>query len=74
MDEENVLVGSGLGRKKVFRGSYFAFEQAIMDQAVLLGREDVLADGEVVAVAVDQFERKHGKGVNSRGSFLFREL
>jgi hypothetical protein len=30
-----------------------------MDAAIFFGREDVLADREIVAVTVDELERKH---------------
>jgi len=33
-----------------------------MDALVLLGREDMRADGKIVVVAVDKLEREHGSG------------
>jgi len=59
VDEENVFVLGGLGTEEICGRGSFRFQQAITDATVLLGREDVLTDGEVVVVAVDEFEGKH---------------
>ena len=47
--------------KEVFGLGSFRFQQPVMDAAVFFGWEDVRADGEVVAVAIDEFEGKHSR-------------
>ena len=59
VNEKNVLVLGGFGREEVLGTGELGFQQAFADAAVLFGWEDVLADGEVVAVAIDEFEREH---------------
>jgi len=60
VDEEDVFVLGGLGCEKVIGLGGFRFQQTLADAAVFLGREDVLANGQVIAVAIDEFEREHG--------------
>ncbi len=59
VDQQNVLIRGGLGIQKVAGLCDARFQQPVVNAPVFFGREDVLADGEIVAVAVNQFEGKH---------------
>ncbi|MGC2646120.1 MAG: hypothetical protein WA261_07540, partial [Candidatus Sulfotelmatobacter sp.] len=58
--EEDVVVGGGLRLQKVGGFGCTVCQQPVTNAVVFLGGEDVLADGEIVAVTVDKFEGEHG--------------
>ena len=57
--QHHIGLGSGLGLEEVGVVNCSVLEEALADQAVLVGAKDVLADGEEVFLAVNQFERQH---------------
>src|SRR5215469_4465679 len=57
--QQNVLIGCRLGSEKVRGIGDSFFYQAPVYATVLLGGKDVLPDGEIVFVAVDELEGKH---------------
>ena len=59
MHEQDVLIGSWFRFQKVVGFGDPARQQAFADFPVFLCREDMLADRQIVAVAVDQLEGKH---------------
>jgi hypothetical protein len=59
VDEEDVLIGCGLRFEEVIRVGDASGDEAVADAAIFFGREDVVADGEVVRVAVDELEGEH---------------
>jgi hypothetical protein len=61
VDQENVLIGGGLGLEEIFWSGYTIRDQAIADAAVFLGGKDVGADGEEIRVAIDELEGEHGE-------------
>ena len=50
---------AGWGSRKSFGVGDAGRDQAVADAAIFFGREDVVADGEVVRVAVDELEGEH---------------
>ena len=64
VDEKYVLVGRWLGFEKVGGVGDAGGDQAIANAAILFGREYVVADGEVIGVAVDEFEREHDEAIH----------
>jgi hypothetical protein len=64
MDEKDVLVSGGLGFEKVLWTCDVGCDQAIVDTPIFLGGKDVVADGEVVGVAIDELEWKHGEAIH----------
>jgi len=61
VDEQDVLIGRGLRSNEILYLGCARFKQALVDALVLLGGKNVGADGEVVLVAVDEFEGEHSK-------------
>src|SRR6266849_1296206 len=59
VDEQNVLIGSRTRRQEVGRFGYAGFEEAIVNAAIFLRRENVGSNGQVVIVAVDELEGEH---------------
>ena len=59
VDQEDVLIAGGLWLEKVFRAGDTGGDQAVADAAVLFGGKDVIADGKVIGVAIDQLEGEH---------------
>ncbi len=70
--EQDVLVGSRLGFQEVRGLGNAACEQTVVDEPVLLGREDVSPDGQVVAVAVDELEEEHGVRFHDTAACLLK--
>ena len=60
VDEQDVLIGRREGTGEVGLLGDAGFQQAIVNAFVLFRGEDVSADGEIVVVAVDELEGKHG--------------
>ena len=60
VDQQNVQVGRGLRFEKIAGLGDAGRDQPIVNATVFFGREDVVADGQVVSVAVDELERQHG--------------
>ena len=65
VDEQDVLVGRGLRFEKVGGVGDAGGDQAIANAAILFGRKDVIADGEVIGVAVDELEGEHEEAIPS---------
>jgi hypothetical protein len=59
MDQQDVLIGCWLGRKKVTRLGHSGPDQPVMYALIFLGGEDVGSDGQVVVVTVDELEGEH---------------
>jgi hypothetical protein len=59
VDEKNVLISGWPRFEEVRLLGNAALDQAIANAAVFFGGEDVLADRQIVRVAVDELERKH---------------
>jgi hypothetical protein len=59
MNEENVLVGSRFGCKEIGWVGYSAFDQPVVNAAILLGGKNVGPDREIIVVAVYELEREH---------------
>ena len=57
MGSQSIVPGLWAGDQE---GTWAGFQQAIVDSLVLFRGEDVSADGEIVVVAVDELEGKHG--------------
>ena len=57
--EKNVEVGRGCRFQEVGGVGDAGRNQAVVNAPVFLGREDVVADGQVIGVAVDEFEGEH---------------
>ena len=49
----------GLGSRKSVRVGDAAGDQPVANATIFFGREDVIADGQVVGVAVDELEGEH---------------
>ena len=60
MNQQDVLVGCWMRRKKIRRIGHLRFDQPIMNAPIFFGRKDMLADGQEIVVAVDELEGKHG--------------
>src|SRR5215831_14314226 len=60
VDQQDVLVSGGLGFEEIRRLCNGGGDEPVADEAVLLRREDMAPDGEVVGVAIYEFEREHG--------------
>src|SRR5262249_40912915 len=57
--EEYVLIRRGLRSDEIRRVSYAKFNQLIVHAAILLSRKDVLPDGQIVFVTINELEREH---------------
>jgi len=57
--QPDFLIGRGLGFKEVFGLGDSLRDQPVAHPPVFFGGEDVVPDGKIVGVAVDQLERKH---------------
>ena len=57
--QQDVLIGCRLRLEKIARLRDAVGDQTVMNAPVLFSREDVLADRQVIIVAVDELEREH---------------
>ena len=61
VDQQDVLIGGWLRWEEVFGTGDSRLQQAVVDSAIFLSREDVSTDGKVILVAVNEFEGKHAR-------------
>jgi len=66
--QQDVVVRGRLRLQEVLRRGQARFQQPLVDEPVLLGGEDMRAQGQVVAVAVDQLKGQHGVRKRVAGS------
>jgi len=59
VNQQNVLISGWFGFQKILRVRNAFSQQPVADAAIFLGGEDVLANGEVIRVTVDQLEGEH---------------
>jgi len=59
VNQQDVVVGGWLRFQKIILFGDLRSSAAVRERPIFLGREDVFADGQIVGVAVDQFEGKH---------------
>src|SRR5215472_12916105 len=60
VDQQDVLVSGGLGFEEIRLLCNGGGDEPVADEPVFLRREDMAPDGEVVGVAINEFEREHG--------------
>ena len=60
VNEKYVLIGGGLRFEEIGGVGHSSGDETVTNATVLFGGKDVIADGEVVGVAVDEFEGEHG--------------
>ncbi len=61
MHQQDVLVRRRLRFEEVRRVGDAVGNQSVVNAPVFFGREDMIADGKIVRVAVDEFEGEHGE-------------
>src|ERR1041385_3454373 len=59
MHQQDIFILRRLGRDEITRLCQTTFQQPLVNHPVFLRRKNMRADGQIVIVAVDKFERKH---------------
>ena len=68
--QQNVLIGRGLRFEKICGLGDAVGDQPVVNAPIFFGGEDVVADGKVVGVAVDELEGEHGAFSSYRHALL----
>src|SRR5580698_2308341 len=65
MNEQNVLISSRVGLQKIASLGVTSHKQPVTDSAIFPGGKNVLANGQVIRVAVDELEGEHGRTLHN---------
>ena len=63
MHQQHICLACRLRLKEIALFGDMLLQQPLADEPELVGTEDVLADGQEIFVAVDQFEGQHGPAI-----------
>ena len=67
MHQQDIGFAGGLGSDEIALVGNMLPQQQLANQAIFVGAEDVLADGQEILLAINQFEGQHGADFQDAG-------
>ena len=64
--QQDIGFAGGLGNDEVALVSHVLLKKQLANQAIFVGAKDVLADGQEILLAINQFEGQHGADFQAR--------